>query len=178
MYLHALILRTTRVEGRGAATIHDVTIFDIPAPSAPTTSPALEELGAKKNDVKSTLERSKRLLASLDTFSGSLSVEHLDPPSKLSAVLAAYEENAKPLQKTIFHSEKELKKLQDEYNAERRKLSTPHDDARLRVGASVGVFAQAEGELEITLIYGRLSFRPTSYAKSYSFLGSSSCIPS
>lgn len=50
--------------------------------------------------------------------------------------------------------EVEVNELDRQIKVERAQLSGPTEDARLTVKASVGVFAEIEGEVEIALIYG------------------------
>jgi hypothetical protein len=57
----------------------------------------------------------------------------------------------------------ELRKSDADISFERARIAVPHENDKLRVKAAIGVFAQAEGNVEIALIYGSPSLFPDSF---------------
>lgn len=156
------------MEGRGAATIHDVAISNIPEPVVASTSANLQALLFKKEWNQKALERSKKLLASLGTYLSTLNVQHLDV-ADLSKVIDGYDTTGQGLDEKVTELEKTLKSIETDINAERAKLKGPTGNRRLQKRTAIGIFAEAEGEVEIALIYGtqsaqwRLSHRTDPY---------------
>ena len=142
-----------RVEGRGSATIHDVTISNIMPPPAPTTSSTLTSLLAKQNKTEKALARTENSLASLETYLDSLNTGHVDV-SKLKDVVRHYDTTAEELDNKVTKLEEELKELKTTVTAEQQKLSGPTGIEKLSLKAAIGVFADYEGEVKIALIYG------------------------
>ncbi|KAJ7268023.1 hypothetical protein C8J57DRAFT_1450382 [Mycena rebaudengoi] len=131
---NVLEAESLRVEGRGAATIHDVTVSSAKGVHIPTTSPELTVLLRKKAKISSALARCEKSLASLEQYLGSLTVQHLEV-SKLENVMDNYDSTGGKL---------------DDKKAE---IAVPHENDKLRVKAAINVFAQAAGNVEIALIY-------------------------
>lgn len=142
-----------RVEGRGSATIHDVTISDILPPPAATTSPTLTNLLLKQKQTEKALARTQRCLTSLQTYLDSVNTGHIDV-SKLRDVVQHYDAAAEELDDRVTKLEDELRELNDAVKAEQEKLSGPTGNEKLNLRATIGVFAEAEGEVSIALIYG------------------------
>jgi septal ring factor EnvC (AmiA/AmiB activator) len=146
------------VEGRGAATIHDVTISTIIPPPSRTTSTELKGLELKRKQTEKALERSRKAIASLETYLDSVNVEHV-AVTALGEVIETYESTCKKLDDEVTELEKQLVDLNKAIEAERKKLSGSTGNNKLNLKASIGVFADHEGEVEIALIYGtRLLF--------------------
>ncbi|KAF5374163.1 hypothetical protein D9615_008847 [Tricholomella constricta] len=141
-----------RVEGRGAATIHDVTISHIPAPEAPTTSAALSTLLSKRERTLKALERCKKSMASLNSYLATLHVQHIDT-AQLGKVVKEYDAAAEELDDRMLELEGQLKGMDKEVEEEKAKLAGPKRNDKLNIRAVVGVFADVEGEVEIALIY-------------------------
>ncbi|KAF8148209.1 hypothetical protein B0H34DRAFT_669000 [Crassisporium funariophilum] len=141
-----------RVEGRGSATIHDVTISTIVPPPALTSSDALVALCAKEKRLEKALERTKKSLASLETYLESLNVEHLKV-TQLREVVKNYDETGEELDDKVTELEKELLETTAAIKEERLKISGPSGNEKLNLKASIGVFADFEGEIKIALIY-------------------------
>ncbi|KAF9465728.1 hypothetical protein BDZ94DRAFT_1320028 [Collybia nuda] len=142
-----------RVEGRGAATIHDVALSDIPEPVVASMSPDLEDLLSKQEWNQKALERAKKSLASLEAYLSTLNVQHINV-TELGQVMDSYDIAGEKLDKKVTELEKTLKGIEADIKVERKKLTGPTRDARLRKRATIGVFANSEGEVEIVLIYG------------------------
>ena len=142
-----------RVEGRGAATIHDVTLSTITPPPIPTSSPLLVELLSKEKRVEKALGRTIKSLLSLETYLSSLKAEHLQV-TKLQEVVEQYDSTAGNLDEKVTELEKELKETQEAIKEERKRLAGPTGNEKLNLKATIGVFADSEGEIKIALIYG------------------------
>jgi hypothetical protein len=149
-----------RVEGRGAATIHDVTISTITPPPIPTTSPLLVELLSKQKCTEKALARTVKSLASLETYLSSVKAEHLQV-TKLREVVEQYDSNAAGLDEKVTRLEKELNETEEAIREERKRLAGPTGNEKLNLKATIGVFADSEGELNIALIYGTWTPSPT-----------------
>lgn len=141
-----------RVEGRGAATIHDVTISTIIPPPIPTTSTELKALELKRTQTEKALQRSRKAIASLETYLGSVNVEHV-AITALGEVVGSYESTCEKLDDQVTELEQQLVDLNKAIEVERKKLSGPTGNNKLNLKASIGVFADHEGDVEIALIY-------------------------
>ena len=146
-----------RVEGRGTATIHDVTVSDIVPPPAPTTSPTLTSLLAKQKQTEKTLARALNSLASLQTYLQSVNTAHVDV-SKLGDLVHHYDVTAEQLDDKVTKLQEELEELKAAIKTEREKLSGPTENPKLGLKATVAVFADFEGDVKIALIYGAHAF--------------------
>ncbi|RDB15220.1 Protein F37C4.5 [Hypsizygus marmoreus] len=141
-----------RVQGRGAATIHDVTISRIPRLPVPTTSPTLTALQAKKERIVMALARCKKGIASLETYLATLHVQYIDV-TQLRKVVKEYDATAEELDNQRLELQKELADVDKKLEDERTKLAGTGFDEKLNLRAVIGVFADSESEVEITLIY-------------------------
>jgi len=148
------MLVSCRVEGRGAGTIHDVTISTITPPPVPTTSPLLVELLSKQKRTEKALARTVKSLNSLDTYLCSVKAEHLQV-TKLQEVVEQYDSTAAGLDEKVTRLEKDLKDTEEAIKEERKCLVGPTDNEKLNLKARIGVFADSEEEIKIALIYGR-----------------------
>ncbi|GLB45277.1 putative mucoidy inhibitor A [Lyophyllum shimeji] len=145
-----------RVEGRGAATIHDVTLSDMPQPPTPSSSAHLDELILEKELAEKALARARKGLASLEAYLSTLNVQHTDVAT-LDKVIEHYDTSGGALDKKILDLEKRIKKLEGEIKDEQEKIDIAGAGAprnqKLGVRAAIGIFAAAEGEVAIALIY-------------------------
>ncbi|TFK68831.1 hypothetical protein BDN72DRAFT_797234 [Pluteus cervinus] len=152
-----------RVEGRGAATIHDVTLSEIPLDPVATTSPELEALYKRKARTQAAFERCNKASASLETFIDSLHVQHVKV-GDIGTIMDNFEETGRKLDERAQDLEIELKDIEEEVKKEKERLSGPQPNSSLRQRASIGVFAPVEGEVEIVLIY---AVRQAAWAAGY-----------
>lgn len=152
MLLNVLI-GFNRVEGRGTATIHDVSISNIVPPPAATTSPTLTSLLAKQKKTEKALARAKKSIASLGTYLESVTTGHVDV-SKLQDVVHHYDAAAEELDDKVTKLEEDLQEIETAVKAEQEILSGPTGNEKLDLKAAIGVFADREGEVSIALIYG------------------------
>ncbi|KAJ7713008.1 hypothetical protein B0H16DRAFT_1623171 [Mycena metata] len=141
-----------RVEGRGAATIHDVTVSTAKGEHVPTSSPALAALLRKREKTSNALARCNKSITSLEQYLSSLTVEYLDV-SKLDSVMEQYDSTGDRLDAKKSELTEELRIIDLDITAERTRIAVPHENDKLRVKAAIGVFAQAAGDVEIALIY-------------------------
>lgn len=147
------ILYLYRVEGRGSATIHGVTISTIVPPPSLTSSDTLKELLDKKKRTERACERAMKSLGGLEAYLGSLKIEHL-AASNLREVVNSYDTAAEELDDRITELKDELAETDDAISIEKAKLSGPVGNPKLNLKVSIGVFADFEGEVSIVLIYG------------------------
>ncbi|KAF7357365.1 hypothetical protein MSAN_01332500 [Mycena sanguinolenta] len=144
--------QSLRVEGRGAATIHDVTVSTAKGEHVPTSSPELAALLSKKEKTSNALARCEKSIASLEQYLASLTVQHLEV-SKLESVMENYDATGAKLDAKKSELTEQIRSLDVEIEQERARIAVPHENDKLRVKAAIGVFAQAEGDVEIALIY-------------------------
>lgn len=142
-----------RVEGRGSATIHGVTISTIVSPPSPTSSDTLKELIDTKRRTEKACERAEKSLAGLETYLGSLKVEHL-ASSNLRDVVNSYDKAAEELDDRIAQLKNKLAETGEAISVEEAKLSGPVGNPKLNLKVSIGVFGDFEGEVSIVLVYG------------------------
>ncbi|KAJ7505942.1 hypothetical protein B0H11DRAFT_1795634 [Mycena galericulata] len=140
-----------RVEGRGAATIHDVTV-SMRGEAVTTSSPKVVELLSKREKTANALTRCEKSLASLEQYLGSLTVQHLEV-SKIENVLENYESTGARLDAKKSDLVEELRLVDADISAERERLRVPHEENKLRTKAAIGIFAPEAGSVEIALIY-------------------------
>jgi uncharacterized protein (TIGR02231 family) len=141
-----------KVEGRGLATIHGVTISTIVPPPSPTSSDTLKELLDKKRRTQKACERAEKSLAGLETYLESLKVEHL-AASNLRDVVNSYDTAAGELDDRIAELNKKLADTDEAISVEEANLSGPVGNPKLNLKVSIGVFADFEGEVSIALVY-------------------------
>lgn len=82
-----------------------------------------------------------------------MSASHVDP-AKLRDVVQTYDATAGDLDNKVTELENELKELESALEAEKDKLSGSSGNEKLNLKASVAVFADFDGEIDIALIYG------------------------
>ncbi|EAU80890.1 mucoidy inhibitor A [Coprinopsis cinerea okayama7 len=152
-----------RVEGRGSATIHDVTISCIPAAPPPKGSPKLEELEGEMLKTTKALSRARIAISSIETYMSSVKPENVDV-SKLQIIVDNYEATAEKLDDRIAELNTKKKQLQDSIEEEKTALFGPQRNEKLTLKAVIGVFANLEGEVEIALIY---AVRSASWSAEY-----------
>ncbi|KAH6911805.1 hypothetical protein BKA70DRAFT_862855 [Coprinopsis sp. MPI-PUGE-AT-0042] len=141
-----------RVEGKGEATIHDVTVSRMKDTPALESSEKLVELQAELTKTTKALERAKKALLSVNKYLESLDTQHTDV-GKLQNVVDSYDVAAEKLDEKITELETAQGRLEKAIEEEKKALSGPKDDDKLKLKATIEVFAKVEGEVEIALIY-------------------------
>ncbi|KAF7360580.1 hypothetical protein MVEN_00789300 [Mycena venus] len=114
---NVLEAESLRVEGRGAATIHDVTLSMVDKPVS-NSSPKLEELSNTRETAADALTRCELALSSVRQYLGSLTVQNL-AVSQLESVLEQYETTGARLDARKAELSRELKRIDAEIKAER-----------------------------------------------------------
>lgn len=140
------------VEGKGLATIHDVTVLMPPSNVHATTSDVLEGLLDKKERITRALKRAELSIGSLQTYLNSDRFE----AKLLGDQINNYEAVAERLDERVMQLQKDEAATDVKIVEERQRLSagTSDEDAELRMKVGVGVYAAVSGSIELILIYG------------------------
>ncbi|KAJ6555017.1 hypothetical protein DFH09DRAFT_1038356 [Mycena vulgaris] len=149
---NVLETESLRVEGRGSATIHDVTVSQAKWEHVPTSSPELTALFSKREKTVNALTRCKKSLAFLEKYLDSLTVEHLEV-SKLQNVMENYDSTGEKLDDRKSELTEQLRIIDADIALEKSRIVALHENEELRVKVSIGVFAETAGDVEIALIY-------------------------
>ncbi|KAF6742864.1 hypothetical protein DFP72DRAFT_859715, partial [Ephemerocybe angulata] len=154
---------TLRVEGRGDATIHDVSIgFEPPPASAPPATPQsqqkLNELYSQRDQLDRALDRYERTLKGLNDYLRSLTIQHVDAET-LVQTIESVDTASKKYEDKIAEAKQDLRRVGDEMREEKMVLNGAGKDKaesrhQLRKMATVNVFAEVEGEIEMVVTYG------------------------
>ncbi|KAL0070047.1 hypothetical protein AAF712_002944 [Marasmius tenuissimus] len=140
-----------RVEGKGKATILDVKVLENPA-EYQATSPELEALQSKKIHIDKALGRCKDAIDSLKSYLRSLNTQHTNA-TDLASVLSNYETAASQQDGRLVELEEQMKNVDKEIAAEKKRLS-PRDATERGRHAYIGLVADAEDtEVELVLKY-------------------------
>ncbi|KAF7318747.1 hypothetical protein HMN09_00387000 [Mycena chlorophos] len=149
---NVLETESLRVEGRGAATIHDVTVSTAKDKPVPMSSPELTALFKKKDITKNALARCQKSIASLEQYLASLTVEHVDF-SKVESIMDGYNNAGEKLDARQSALLEEMRLIDADIKNERKRIALPPESDKLRVKVAIGVFAEHPGDIEIVLIY-------------------------
>ncbi|KAF6751361.1 hypothetical protein DFP72DRAFT_1137934 [Ephemerocybe angulata] len=154
---------TLRVEGRGEATIHDVSIgFEPPPAPAPPATPQsqqkLKELYIQRDQLDRALDRYERTLKGLNDYLRSLTIQHVDAET-LVQTIESVDTASKKYEDKIAEAKQDLRRVGDEIREEKMVLNGGGKDRaesrhQLRKMATVNVFAEVEGEIEMVVTYG------------------------
>ncbi|KAJ7456133.1 hypothetical protein FB451DRAFT_1373005 [Mycena latifolia] len=118
-----------RVEGRGAAKIHDVTVSKAPEEHAPTSSSELSALLSKRERTANALAR---------WYLKSLTVTHLEV-ANLQSVMEAYDSTGEKLDTNKSDLKEQLCAIDALIAVERARIQTPHENESLRMKAVIAV---------------------------------------
>lgn len=141
-----------RVEGHGAATIHDVSISWMPPSSPPKNSPALTALLAQREKTLKALERCKKSLEALRGYMATIRAQYVEA-SQLGKVIKEFDTAAEEWDDRNLELDTQLADVDKEIEKERVKLAGPKRNDKLNLRATIGVFADVEDEVEMSLIY-------------------------
>ncbi|KAJ7776830.1 hypothetical protein DFH07DRAFT_797936 [Mycena maculata] len=130
-----------QVEGRGAATIHDVTVSTTKGEHVPTTSPELAALSDKREEIANTLERCQNI-----------SIRSLFNTSMCPSWKRCWKTTIPPEENCRPYVE-QLRVIDDDVALERARITVPHENDKLRGRVAIGVFAETAGDVEIALVY-------------------------
>ncbi|EFI27220.1 hypothetical protein CC1G_15048 [Coprinopsis cinerea okayama7 len=155
-----------RVQGHGAATIHDVSLsHDLP-PGAKTkkTSPKLEELETELDKVTTSLRRARDAIRFLETYISDLRYNsNKEVKYPLVDVVEDYTTAAGKLDAQVLQLTAKRTELHTKIANEEESLSEPLQNERLGMKVSIVVFGHTAGEVEISLTYAvrNATWRPT-----------------
>ncbi|KAF7439911.1 hypothetical protein PC9H_000248 [Pleurotus ostreatus] len=156
-----------RVEARGPASIQGVSTGPTPTPPVPTTSQELKKLQKEKRLVENAIERCKASIAALRSYVSSVSADRV-PSENLGQLLQHCETEGERLASKLLELEDKLTTSDAAIEAEQKRLSGADEvdtveykldgsdgPGKLYLGltASIGLFANEEGDVELTLIY-------------------------
>ncbi|KAF9492706.1 hypothetical protein BDN71DRAFT_1473629 [Pleurotus eryngii] len=139
-----------RVEARGPASIQGVSTGPTPSTPVPTTSEELKGLQKEKRLIEGAIERCQASIAALRSYVASVAADRV-PSEKLGQLLQHCETEGERLASRLLELEDQLS-VSDE--AIKKRLSGANtSDVLLNLTASIGLFANEEGDVELTLIY-------------------------
>lgn len=121
--------------------------------SKPTTSHKLEELLRQQKKIAQAIDRCSLAIKSLEAYLGTLNVKDVGV-AEVKNIVKAYQTIGQGLDDEITGLREEAQKVELEITMERERLAGPAENQFLRKKASVGVFADCDGEVEIRLLYG------------------------
>ncbi|KAG9226937.1 hypothetical protein CCMSSC00406_0003390 [Pleurotus cornucopiae] len=143
-----------RVEGRGAAIIHDVSIAPTPpaAPAAPADPEIASTLFKEHKHIANKVRRCKDVSAFLEK---SLRSTELTPAdyTQLSMIVQAYEDQSSRIDVQLVDLEEELENTRLSRDEARGRTPRAQAADRLGLTATIGISAEKGGEAEIGLIY-------------------------
>ncbi|KAF9031384.1 hypothetical protein BDZ89DRAFT_1091382 [Hymenopellis radicata] len=139
-----------RVEGRGKATIHDVTLLLVDKTKKEATSAELTRLEERHQITKNALARCLASRKAVEEYLASINVQHVEPTG-LTSIVENYDATAEGLDIKILALRKEVAELNAAIESEREvydKLRKANNALRNR--ASVGVVAVESGEVQLS----------------------------
>ncbi|KDQ13206.1 hypothetical protein BOTBODRAFT_175811 [Botryobasidium botryosum FD-172 SS1] len=160
----AMLEETLRVEGKGSATIHDVTASRTPAPQTQNqtqthkspTSAQLQSLRKERKGTESELYRVSKHLEALERFASTLNAKD-NSIDQVSEVMARYEIEAAALHERTYYLEQRLLELDDSVHEEKTRLRaevvTDTVSSELEKQVTVAIFAPGKGPVELVLVY-------------------------
>ena len=120
-------------------------------------SPALDALLQKQDLTLKAQERCQKLRESLESYLSTLNVEHINT-SQLGKIVDDYDTTAGKLDLRGLELEKQLQDIEEEVEEERVKLTESNLNEKLNLRVAIGLFVSSEGEVEIALIYGTMTW--------------------
>ncbi|KAJ8461902.1 hypothetical protein ONZ45_g18128 [Pleurotus djamor] len=143
-----------RVEGRGSAVIHDVTVASAIREPVLHTSEVLSNLYLKTKRAEQEVARCEAAASSLEQFFHALTPGQVEV-TKLHTYMETFEDEARKIDERLLLVRQELDGLRVQIAIEESRLrSLSCSVPELSINVSVVVFADDEGEAEISLIYG------------------------
>jgi hypothetical protein len=129
----------------------------IHAPPSAADSPRVLELLSEKEDLEQSSYRAEQSLKALDGYLETLT-SLSTTSANLMGTIAEYNTGARVYQDEIRAVREKLKKVEKAIEEERLKSKGKVRHRSLNMKASIGIFAEAAGEVELGLVYGT---RPT-----------------
>lgn len=140
-----------------------MTISSIPPPAKPSTSEKLEELLRRKKRTEQAIERCSLANKSLHGYLGTLNVKDVGT-AEVAVVVKTWQTTAEDIDNQVDELRAELGNIDSQLSTEQSRLAGPAENQDLRMKVALGVFADAEEEAEIRLVYGTNIFAVTQYA--------------
>ncbi len=142
-----------RVGGRGAGTIQGVVVSNTPQPSKITTSPTLDAIREKQEEVEAAVQRYKRSQEAVEKYLQTLNAQHVDGAT-LNGIINSSEENLERLDKKLAGLQKKADALRKEKEQEEARLNPPFN-FQLRKQVEIDLFVEKNGEVSLALRYGK-----------------------
>ncbi|KAJ7884203.1 hypothetical protein B0H14DRAFT_2701017 [Mycena olivaceomarginata] len=143
-----------RASVEGAATIHDVTASTERERRESLTSAGLTALLRSRQSVSDALFRCDQARDSLQTYITSITARDL-PVAELAGSIEEYESAGNKVDARRAELSEQLEKLDKDIQEERARLNKRHfENDTLRASVVLSLFAEAAGDVEMTLIYG------------------------
>ncbi|KAF9557522.1 hypothetical protein CPC08DRAFT_710326 [Agrocybe pediades] len=145
---------SVRVEGRGSAIIKGVSAFKAERKDEDEdlSSEVLDKLNEQRQRIASSKGRAEKARKVIGSYVGSIAVEHLDI-SKLGEAVDVYYSTDEKWDNKIRELEEEIKSLDQRIKAESDEISKPEIPVKLRTKVVIDVYADAENDLDIILVY-------------------------
>ena len=144
-----------RVEGRGAATIHDVITSHTPKKPRQITSSSLDSLQKERKGVESSLYRVSKRLGALENFLSTLNAKD-NSIGQVVEVLEGYEKEAGSLQDQTQELERKLVDFDCVTQVEIDTLRIDPGSDLLGKQITVAIFTQVDGPVELVFTYGEI----------------------
>jgi uncharacterized phage infection (PIP) family protein YhgE len=145
------------VEGKGSATIHDVIFSMTPRiTSVVPQSSMLKDLQHERKRLQKAFERCTESLSSLKAYLRTLNVQHLQI-SQLSEIMESYDAAAEQLDDKSLDLEEQISVMNAKIKVEQLKPAAPSENNNLKKSVGIDLSATVDGEIEITLMYGKAS---------------------
>ncbi|THU90877.1 hypothetical protein K435DRAFT_968434 [Dendrothele bispora CBS 962.96] len=143
-----------RVEGRGTALIHDVSVSEVPPEPRKKTSPVLEDLRSKKSLVEKALVRCGVNTRTLKLYMENLSFNTTETTG-LQDIINQHNEMGGKIDKEELELEKQLKTIED-IETEKRDLAgnaLADTNPLMKKKVSISLFSEKEALIEVVLTY-------------------------
>lgn len=144
------------MEGKGSATIHDVTVTLVPIEHVSSTSETLQTLQDEAERVSHSLTRAQNAISSLESYLKSFTASSVNA-NLLGEQIDNYEAVGERLDDRVMALKKEQAQLAKKIQEENHRIivaNAAQGDVMTRTKVIVGVFADVAGSVELVLIYG------------------------
>ncbi|KAF8648982.1 hypothetical protein AX16_006096 [Volvariella volvacea WC 439] len=149
-----------RVEGRGPATIHEVSVDTLPAPgwgsatTTNTTSPTLDALREKQAGIEAAIERCEKSMRALKHYIKSVKADKVGT-KQIGEVLRAYESEGGKLYDTMVELKKSRDAVASEITIEQKSLNPDvvEIDPKLRTVLVVNLHGHSKEKVELSITY-------------------------
>jgi len=129
------------------------------------TSTRSAELSQEKSRIQKEKERAVKARDVIDSYMKNITIEHLDV-AKLGEAMEVYDTTYAKWETKVLALDDQLRVLEEEVKNEGKKVKTGDIPIKLRTKVVIDLFAEAESEMDIILIYGK--YFPSSFWVHYS----------